>query len=61
MERKILDPERSPRETMLFASICLGLLMALVGIVLSSVPMALIGLVFAVVGLSGFGLSRLPG
>jgi hypothetical protein len=48
--------ERTSRELLLFAIACLGVLMGLVGIIITSVPLAVFGLILLCMSLAGFAL-----
>ncbi len=58
MNGQLIDAERSSWELILFAVASLGLLMAIVGVILSSIPIAIFGLLFLVMSMCGFLLRQ---
>ncbi len=58
MERNFLDRERTPKELILFGSVAGGLLISIVGIILSSIPTALTGIALIALGLTGFAMQK---
>lgn len=58
MDQNFLDTERTPRELILFGAAAGGLLFSVIGMILSSVPIALAGLALAGLGFAGFALQK---
>ncbi len=54
MNGQLIDAERSSWELILFAIASLGVLMGLIGVILSSIPIAIFGLLFLAMGVGGF-------
>ncbi len=51
---QLIEPERSSRELILFSVIAFGVLLSVVGVILSSIAMATLGLFLVGTGLGGF-------